>query len=370
MAIFGLPFLLGGLAVIGGGLSGWLRDANTGDAPQLIFILLFGCGFTAVGVGFVLGRSGVSFDRRTKQATVWWGLLIPLKKSDYPLDSLEQVAITKEVRRSKNSTYTIFPVRVTHAAKPIKISEFRDFQKARGKAEEVAKFLNLPVADSTEGQTKMRAANELDQSIRDQAQAKGATIEVSPPPANCRVRHELANGKLTLEIPPVGMPTIAMAIMAAIVLLPMIFAGIFAFFFLETGDTPPFMKLFIAGFAAVLLIPVFLIFGRMFLQSRATEQLTVTPDGLELRLVTPLGRRAKSIPANELEEFDLRPNANVATDTKGQPAPQFLQSIVVFMGGGGAIIARSDRQTLSFGKGLSADEARWMHGLMKRILTS
>ena len=63
-------------------------------------------------------------------------------------------------------------------------------------------------------------------------------------------------------------------------------------------------------------------------------------------------------------------NANVATNTKGQPAPQILQSIVVFMGGGGAIIARSDKQTLSFGKGLSADEARWMHGVMKRILTS
>lgn len=371
MALFGLPFFFAGLAIIAGGFSGSFRDGNTGESAPVFVVVLFGAIFTSVGAAFVFGRRGVFFDKRTGMATSWWGLLIPFKKTEHRLDSLKRVALSSEIRRNKNSTYTVYPVRVEHSGKAIHISEPKDSQKARTKAEEVAKFLNLPLADSTAGTVKVRAADELDQSIREQVQKKGETIEVSAPPVDCRIRHRLTEGKLTLEIPKVGVPGIAVAIVLPIVLLPLGFAAFFASSFLgDFKDAPLLFKVFAGVFVSLFILPVALVLGRFFLRSQSAEHVTVTPDQLELKLVSPMGARVKSIPADELEEFDLQSNPGAAVASNGQPVPPFVQSIVGFLGGGGAMIARSDRQTLTFGTGLTEEEARWMHSLIKRVLTS
>jgi hypothetical protein len=67
-------------------------------------------------------------------------LLVPFKSTAYDLDSFDYITITREVRRSKNSTYTVFPVRLvdcTMKLKPINLGEPRDYEEARRMGETV-----------------------------------------------------------------------------------------------------------------------------------------------------------------------------------------------------------------------------------------
>ena len=134
-------------------------------------------------------------------------MLVPMKQKVVPLDSFNQVTITQEVRRSDKSTYTVYPVRISHDDGQFHVVEPRDYKTSREEAEEIAKFLDIPVSDSSAGgEAKVRQANELDQSIRDQARNRGESIEVPPVPEGCRVHHKLAAGIWSWKVRPREFP--------------------------------------------------------------------------------------------------------------------------------------------------------------------
>ncbi len=370
LSIFGLPFLAAGLAVMIFGSTGKLKD-DSGDAMPPIFAILFGGVFATVGGALVFGRSGVILDKRAKRATKWWGLLVPMKSTVTPMESFTQVKITKEIRRSDKSTYTVYPVRIALEDGRFNISEARTYQKAREEAEELAKFLELPLSDASEGgEARVREAGELDQSLRDQARAKGETVAAPPIPEGCQVRHELGAGRLQLEVPAPEIPKSALLLMGLFCLIPLGFFGFIASKMLE-GGAPLVFKVFIGFFVLAAMLPLILGPGRMFLLSKSPERITVTPDSLEMSLVSPFWTKTVSIPAEEIEELELSGAARAGNEGQNiDQAPKVARAAVMMMGGGATIMARSDKQTLHFGRGLTRAEAEWMHALIKLVLTS
>ncbi len=371
LMLFGLPFLLVGLAVMIGGLGGRLKD-DSGQGMPILFAICFGGIFASVGAGFMFGRSGVTLDKRTNQAVKWWGLLVPMKRTVVALDSLEQVEIAKEIRRSDKSTYTVYPVRLTHGAEPLKICEPRDYQQSRREAEEIAKFLGVALKDaSSGGEGVVRQADELDHSIRDQVRAKGEVVEVPATPTGSRVRHELADGKLTFEIPAPGVSPVMLVVIVGMCLLPLGSGAFFFTGFLGGGSEPWLFKAFIGVFVLFFVAPVILIPGRMILKGKSRERITVTPQKLELSLVSPWMTRTSSLPAGEIEELELVQGARMPTGGRdAEKVPQIVKGIALMAGGGATIMARTDKETLQFGRMLSRAEAEWMHALIKRVLTS
>ena len=370
LMLFGLPFLAVGLAVMVIGLTGWKDES--GNSLPVFFTIPFGGIFALVGAGLMFGRSGIVFDKRTNQAVKWWGLLVPIKQTVVPLDSLEQVVITKEIRQSDKSTYTVYPVRVSHGVEQFKICEPRDYMTSRKEAEEVAKFLDLELRDaSSGGEGVVRQASELDQSIREQAQTKGEVVEVPPAPAGSRVKHMLSGGKLTLEVPTPGSSTVMLVGMVVVCLVPVCFMAFFLKDFFKLDDAPPLFRYIFIGFALLFLAPAVLVPGRMMLVAMSRERIAVTPNNLEVSLVSPLMTKSKSIPAAEIEELELIPGFRLP-DRGGDvdKVPEFVKGLAVIAGGGATIMARSDKQTLSFGRMLSREEAEWTHALIKRVLTS
>ncbi|MCK5237790.1 MAG: hypothetical protein KAR06_12505, partial [Deltaproteobacteria bacterium] len=156
LSVFGLPFLaVGILAAIG---------EIQPDSGEWYVRHIFTFAFGIPGSILVFGRSGTIVDRTRMQATKWYGLMVPFYRTKYALTPEGEVQITKEVRRSKNSTYTVYPVRIQPDSatssdsgnKAITIKEPRDYQSSRAIAEELGKLLRYNVLDSSSGESIIR----------------------------------------------------------------------------------------------------------------------------------------------------------------------------------------------------------------------
>ncbi len=185
LMLFGLPFLVAGaFMIVAPFLEGrfQMKDSKTGRPMPPAVGLAMGAAFAAVGIGLMFGRSGKTLDRRADTLTAWWGLLVPFRRKEHRLSAFERVTLSREIRHSKNSTYTVYPVRLEGAGVPkVTLEEPRDMNAARALGEEAAKFLGRPLADSSTGSQVVRQPGELDESLRERARRTGERPQVPPP---------------------------------------------------------------------------------------------------------------------------------------------------------------------------------------------
>ena len=184
LMIFGLPFLATGLFVIG---FPFLGSPLAGGGPPLIVTVIFGSVFTALGSALMFGRSGTIIDRRKGSIVQWSGLLVPMKKTTYPLGFHDRITIRKDLRRSNKRTYYAYPIvlKGSHGtSEGIVFDEPTDYPQARRTAEEITTFLRLPLVDTTSGKDVIREPDKLDESIRERAKrTKESVASVHPPPS-------------------------------------------------------------------------------------------------------------------------------------------------------------------------------------------
>lgn len=167
LMLFGLPFFLIGwfIMLTALGLTG--VDVE-GDMPVL-FMILFGLVFAGAGTALMFGRSGVTIDRTTMKITKWWGLLVPMKVTEYDLNGFDRITVGKEVRSDSNSSKTVFPVRLAggRGIEDLEYDASGDYPAARRLSEELARYVGLDIEDSMSGRTVHRRREELDESVRD-----------------------------------------------------------------------------------------------------------------------------------------------------------------------------------------------------------
>ena len=126
----------------------------------------------------------------------------------------------------------------------------------------------------------------------------------------------------------------------------------------------------------------------LLLERKATI-VTVTPAFLRVEERDGREKRLTEIPADELEELELPtgkvtinsaetrkkvpkidlPDTGVPRLPDGRPVPRILLSLMKLVRLPG-IMARSDSACVQFGTGLPEDELRYLHALVKRVLTS
>ena len=359
LMLFGLPFLAAGVGIIGAGLSGAMTSED-GSAAPLLFIIPFGLIFASVGAGVMFGRAGLTIDLTAKTITTWWGLLVPFKSTTHPLDKAEIVTICREVRRSKNSTYTVYPVRIKGFEKPVNIEEPRNYAAARRKAEEIAKFMNLGIEDTTSGKAVVREAGTLDESLREQAQRTGEAAEMPETPPDVKTKISVAGREATFEIPPTGfgLGEYVMLVVAGAALIGLVVAAVF---FLGDGgplstDDEMGRYVFMAIGGVIGTVWLLIVVGIVFAAVKAglsQEIVTVSPYALTQERRSPMGTKTKEIPAAELEELKIGlPDANRTPWTKSM------------------IVARSDKETLEIGRGLEQKELEWLRDVIKFMSTA
>ncbi|MHC4201125.1 MAG: hypothetical protein ACYSU0_14125 [Planctomycetota bacterium] len=385
LMLFGLPFFAAGVAVMVLGVLGKMTS-ESGGPPPLVIIIPFGLIFASVGAGLMFGRAGIVIDKRSGTVTKWWGLLVPFKRTTFPVEKIRAVTITSEVRRSKNSTYTVYPVRLIGPAEPLNVEEPRDSDRARRRAEELAKFLDLGVEDSSSGKKVVREAGTLDESLRDRYRREGRPRERPGEPAGCRIVSGASGSEATFDIPPKGfaaVEVIGMVIGAIFAFVPLIIGGVLLG---ESGPKDiekawPFL-IFVGLFMLVWMGIPFAMIVTTIKKARARERLSVSPRELRLDRKTFFGTKTTIIPADELEELDLGSpgserfppmSAGVGKLTSGSAGTRIRMGnhpLASLFGLKGVVKARSDRVTLTFGAGLGPEELKWLRDVVLFIVTA
>jgi hypothetical protein len=371
LILFGLPFFAAGVGIIVAALAGAM-EGDSGDPPPLFVIIPFGLIFVAVGGGLMFGRAGMVLDARARTITKWWGLIVPFKREVISFDNVRIVTITSEVRRSKNSTYTVYPVRIARGEGEedvkgaIDVEEPREYAKARRRAEEVAKFLGFGVRDSSSGTTVVREAGTLDMSLRDRLRASGERPERPPEqPPGSKVVAATAGSQATFDLPPPGLGvagTVAVVIGTIFACIPFVFFGgafLATDLFEDAGKMWPFL-LFGGVFILIWLAGTLGFVVSTLKKATARGRLVADPRELKLETRSFLGTKAVTLRADELEELEC-----VGDDDERLP-----KAMRAFAGKGGRIVARADRAELEFGMGLSGPELEWLRDTVRFIVTS
>jgi hypothetical protein len=385
ITVFGLPFLLAGLFIMQLPF-GLVPGGNSGSLPWFFF-LPFGGVFAAVGVFLVFGRSGLILDRRRKLLIQWKGLLVAMKREEQFLSGEERVVIQRDSGDSDSGL--TYPVKLEgNQLKTVDIFSPANYQEARRVAEEIARFLSRPLEDFSTGVKVLREPDKLDESLRERiARTKEDTSFLPAVPFQMKTKvTETAEGVI-LEIPGGGI-TVSLWLQMGMAL---VFLGIILYFF--SGflklPTPPVFRYLFGGFFLILSsVPLLAALRYLRRGARSSTRVTVTP--AFLRVEERAGRKNKvtEIPADELEELDLPtqremtrsiripgkfpkydlPESGVPRLPDGRPMPKIFVSLMKLAKSAG-IIARSDAAWVQFGSGLPEDELKYLHALIKKILT-
>jgi len=378
LMLFGLPFFVAGIFVMGASTGLW---AQKGRPPPWYFGVPFGAVFATVGAAFIFGRRGVRIDRRRGTVTEWWGPLFPFWKKDRPFAPYDHVSLTRELRKSKNSTYEVFPVRLRGGAPEAKVGEPRDYKRARREAEKVAAFVGLDLVDSTAGAAVRRRAAELDLSLREQARRAGIVVDVPNPPPGAGTRCEVEGDRVILHLPDERSGASRFATLVGGALGPVVFL---AFFLLSRPfraflSAPGAIKFIPIGFIALVAgVPLVLALVRAASGFRGGTRVVASPQAIEIHRPGVFGPKVSSIPALELEELLLPEESDggaaVLKALEGKRIPGVLKGALVRFASARrprrrGIIARSDRVTLEFGEGLPDAERRWVYAVIMKMMT-
>lgn len=384
LMLFGLPFFLAGLFVIAA-VTGII--SVEGDMPWY-FGIPFGGVFAGVGAGLMFGRAGVIIDRRHNTVVKWWGLLVPFKRTEHRLDLYSRITLCREVRKGDKTTTIVYPVRLEGEGdvKPIHIGEPLDYQAARKNAEDLSKFLDRQLVDTSSGKRVVREADALDESIRERTIRTGdiTFMPNAPPDMKTRVREE--GDSIILELPPRGLNAGHYFQMAFVLAFVVIIT--FKILIPWTSDESGFPRDLFMGFIGIffIMVPLLSVLIHVFSEARKWERVVADPEFLRVEQYGLRKKKVTRIPAQEIEELSM-PEAfnlqkfNASADNKmkemgstgvprmpdGRAVPGFLQTLAR-VGKTTGITARSDDATVAFGKGLPEDEIKYIHAVIMRKL--
>jgi hypothetical protein len=388
LSIFGLPFLLAGLFIMQTplGIIPVAYDRNNAWMP--LFFLIFGGVFTTVGAGLVFGRSGIIIDRTRGRIVQWWGLLVPMKRTVTMLEGIRHVEMN--FSEGDSDTADSWPVRLSGEGipKPIDVANPLSFAEARQLAEELSRFLHKPLVDSSTGERVTRDPEHLDESYRDRARRTGeaaATVPSEPPGMRTRVERTGEGYVLHISGPPLS------GLHYLPVLLPLVFAGAVAWFFLPallTLPMPDWIRYFFLGFIGLFFIagPVVSALLNVLRLKNQFERITVTKAFLRVEALKQGKRSTVEIPVDELEDL-VAPTVRSVMDTievpgmkkvplgntgtprmpDGRPVPRFLLSLMKMKGSKG-ILARSDKTAVEFAGGLDEAEVAYLFALIRKTI--
>jgi hypothetical protein len=387
LSIFGLPFLLAGLFVMQLPMGIIPVKGSPGTLPS-IFVILFGAVFAAVGAALVFGRSGIILDRSRGHLIQWYGLLVPMKRKEYLLDSIRQVEMN--FSSGDSDSPATWPVKLSgeNITTPISVLQPTSFTEARQMAEELARFLRKPLVDSSTGETITRDPEHLDESYRDRLRRTGEAVSVLPPePPSMRSKVERTGDGFIIHI-----PESSNALHYVPVIFSLVFAGGVAWFFLPgvlASPLPDFVRFISLGFIGFFFIalPLLSSLWKMLRFKKQFEKITVTKAFLRVEALKEGKSKTTEIPVSELEDF-VAPSMRGVMNTiempgikkvslgetgtprmpDGRPIPRFLLSLIKMVSSKG-IIARSDKAVMEFAKGLDEAEVAYLFALIRKTIT-
>ena len=149
LSAFGLPFLLAGLFVLQ--IPFDIVPVHLEERPIVLALLLpLGFVFTIAGAALVFGRSGVTINRRDRTVARWWGVLAPVKRTEYRLDAFEYILLDIHAGDKNTGDTCIVHLVGSGNTAPFYIPSPADYEGARKASEQLSRFLDMPLNNAAE----------------------------------------------------------------------------------------------------------------------------------------------------------------------------------------------------------------------------
>jgi hypothetical protein len=306
--LFGMFFLLPGLAAI------WAYF-NVEIQGEPLAALIVGGVFSLVGAAFVGAFRRVKIDRRQGFAEMAAGAFLAFKRTRLPLAGITHISLVREkrTRRGKNRTYTyfVYPVKLV-GNEELECSDSQQYEYARGEAEAIARYLRLPIEDSSSGEIRRREYDELDESLAQRRRKAGERPRLPVMPVDTALHVHDENGVTTINLPP-HVNTLMQAVITLVFSIPVYFI-VSSFMGLNEPNTPDWFRYWVL---AIVFVPVAWQVLRLLVQMQVKRSLVLTHEGLQY-IRKFIFARTRGVKKQALEELDLQPGRVIATSDAGQ----------------------------------------------------
>ncbi|EQC48643.1 hypothetical protein M899_0967 [Bacteriovorax sp. BSW11_IV] len=299
LAVIGIPFFAGGLFFFYAMLN---PNAQwSGTKPSLFVGLIVSFIFTLIGAAFLFGRSGYILDPFRRRGLTYWGLLVPFKRFHFKFENIKYIHICKEIRKSKNSSYTVYPVRLI-TTNDVKINienNLRDYLLAREKAESIARQCSFNLRNDEEG-GKILGPSEVDPAFMEKLESN---ISRPQSPLKTHIKCSGSTGKSVIE------SNFKTSIIGALTpsLIVLLFVTPFALYFfreLSTGNPPNFIRYSFIGFFFV--IPILLTLNATLGRRQNGFKLSFSDKSIEVQSYKIMGHTTHKIKLQEIDDITLR----------------------------------------------------------------
>lgn len=343
IAIFGAMFLVPGVLLA--------STAIRGTLP--IGAGLLGVVFTCVGALLAFGRLGVTLDRASGTFTTWRWFFMPWESEPRKLSEFTAVQLTRERQGSGRNACIVYPVRICRSsadrADIVTLKQPRTYREGRTLAEQVARYVELPLADRTAGET-VRQPDELDQSVAQRLQRAEARVAWPSEMTDSRIQCQQRGRDLDMTLPASGLQPQHVLIIG--VMLPSSMLVMAILFVFTQGMDAKFVGLIMG----VELLLVTLVIGACLVLARSRTTIVLNSNQLTVHR-SFCGLASKThFPLSELEEMSVQGPSRERSDR------------VTLLTRQPYLLLRSDRQTARVGRGLATDELNWLQQAIESTL--
>jgi hypothetical protein len=399
LSIFGIPFFAAGVFVclIAAGV---VVPDNADELPWWGWPLMLSMGliFAAVGGHLVFGRSWISIHRSRGVVLREWGLLVPFKSTEIPLQNFAAIGLGYVAGDSDSAERYPIVLQARPGCEDLPLLSGSDYASGRGQAERIAAFVGLPLADSTTDHESIHAPETFGESFRDRRPDRSDPVVR---PATTRTVIEESGRSVRLHVPGSGSKP-ALLFRLVIPAVIGLVAGSQFVSFLGDSDTPsPVRWGFLAFLSLFFLLPALAAVASFGRAKRSGTIVTVSPEGITLDDRKGFRSRSRHIPADAILEVDfstaasraesrrlhasIRPPRSVtsglwksSSGTSGfgvasagsggtGPLPRWVLAIVALMPSGGVIL-KTRMGWFTFGAGLPDDEVMYLHHVVRQAL--
>ena len=388
LGLFGLPFFAAGVFML---LTtfGFIEMSNSDSVslPGRLGLLFMGLVFTAVGGSLSFGRGWTTIDSTRREVITQYGLMVPMYTSSRRIDEFNTVVLGF-VRGDSDSADT-FPVTLrSSTGQDLKLDSSTQYGGARGYATAVATLLRLDFEDATTDHPVRVSSGQPDIPLQQRLQMDGLQNEPARPlDARSEVAREMDGVRITIPNPR------AHPIAIALTLVPVAISAVFVSplfrFFRQTRTPDPIGWVFI-GFLMLLFgfLPAMTALNGYLRSRRGRTIVTASRRGIDIRergawRTGPVN----SLPAEEILDIDFSTSESMTTaarlaaeqrvrtssrmgagSTEIGPRTQWLLTTLSRYAKGHGITIKTRQGLTTFAQGLTDDETRYLHSLVRRAL--
>lgn len=323
------------------GVYGQLESLRSSDTAMFFMATLF----AFAGTALMAWRRERVLDRNAEVVRTSRVLLARRFTTSEALEGIRFVSIGLGREQSGEGETTTYPVSLEGHNRRIELDAPGYWEPARNLAEEVARFLDLPLRDPD------RSGKLLPEEVDHTVGRRGLDLDPVREPTRLSLRVEQdSDDLLCVRVPsPDHRPFLGLSLIVGLFfLIPLTLE-----LFLPLLAGRP-VDLFFVSFVVLLPLWVFFEAARAVLLNGGL--LEVTPAALRMTFPRPWGDRVVAIPAGELEDLViLRPEM-------GGPR-SLLGHLTVAV-----LVARSDRASVRIGYGASREELSWLRSKIVRVV--